>query len=104
MQFYYDNKFTFGNAITIATLVTGFTIGAATLQQVTAQNQARLSVVELALKESIRDQALSDRESELRLRSVEIAQASQSSDLRNIQVGINELKVSLVQISNQIRR
>ena len=36
---------------------------------------------------------------ESRMRAVEISQAGQSSDLRSIQVGINDIKASLVELA-----
>lgn len=99
MQF--ENKITLGNILTIIALVLGLSAGYSNLE-------ARLSAQ--AEKVAAMDQTIRERNSladsrttatDTRVRAVEIMQASQTSDLRNIQVGINEIKTALERLGNK---
>lgn len=104
MPIAYDNKITLGNMLTIGTLVFGLAASYANINARQNNSEERLSLVESNLKESTMETNARERELEGRLRLIEVAQASQSSDLRNIQVGINELKTSLDQLATRIAR
>ena len=104
MPIAYDNKVTLGNMLTIGTFVFGLAAGYENINARQNNSEERLSLVESNLKESTMETNARERELEGRLRLIEVAQASQSSDLRNIQVGINELKTSLDQLATRIAR
>ncbi|WP_420344633.1 hypothetical protein [Paenirhodobacter sp.] len=90
MPFEFDRKMSLGNLITIGVVLFGAVGAWFTL----VAGQQGLS------REMIQVQA-NVAAHESRIRSVEIAQASQSSDLRNIQIGISEIKAALSKLSQQ---
>ena len=80
----FDNKISLGHIISIALILFG---------GVTAYADLRSSQNQLATEVANMSRAAENREA--RVRSVEIAQASQTSDLRSIQVGITEIKAAI---------
>ena len=86
----FDNKISLGHIISIALIIFG---------GVTAYADLRSSQTQLATEVSNIARAAENREG--RVRSVEIAQASQNSDLRAIQIGISEIKAALVKIGDR---
>ncbi|RID91560.1 hypothetical protein D2N39_12730 [Gemmobacter lutimaris] len=84
MTVQFDNKISLGHVISIVTVLAACIMGYATL----SARQERLSLDVLAMQ-----RAAEARES--RIRAVEIAQASQSSDLRSIQIGISRIEAQL---------
>jgi len=86
----FDNKISLGHIISIALIIFG---------GVTAYADLRSSQTQLATEVSNIARAAENREG--RVRSVEIAQASQNSDLRAIQIGISEIKAALVKIGDK---
>jgi hypothetical protein len=86
----FDNKISLGHIISIALIIFG---------GVTAYADLRSSQTQLATEVSNIARAAENREG--RVRSVEIAQASQTSDLRSIQVGISEIKSTLDKIGSR---
>lgn len=114
MPIAYDNKFTLGNLITIGALIAGLAVGYGTLQQQQANDRARLMSLETTVKDNELtvltnrrefDERLRqvEREADARLRLLETAQASQSTELRNILIGINEIKTSLAALAREPR-
>lgn len=103
MAIQYDNKFTLGNIITIGTMIAGLAIGYANIQAQQVSDARRLEDLETRVQDAIDTQLSHEREFEARLRSVEVAQASQSSDLRNLLIGVNEIKVSLDRLTREPR-
>ena len=84
----FDNLMTTGNMITITTLA-GLAVSGWTAFQARAEFQVdRIDTIEgtAALIDS-------------RVRALEIMQAGQQSDLRNIQTGIDDIKVSLQRLT-----
>ena len=79
-----DNKISLGHVISI---VTAFAIGLIGYGNLQAQQTQMAQEVASVVK--------SGDARETRLRAVEIAQASQTSDLRSIQIGIIEIKAQL---------
>jgi hypothetical protein len=86
----FDNKISLGHIISIALIIFG---------GVTAYADLRSSQTQLATEVSNIARAAENREG--RVRSVEIAQASQTSDLRSIQVGISEIKAALAKLGDR---
>lgn len=93
MSFEFDRKISLGNVITIGVVLFGavgawFTLvaGQQVLSREMIQVQSNVSA------------------HESRIRSVEIAQAGQSSDLRSIQIGISEIKAALGKINDGVRK
>lgn len=86
----FDNKISLGHIISIALIIFG---------GVTAYADLRSSQTQLATEVSNILRAAENREG--RVRSVEIAQASQNSDLRAIQIGISEIKAALVKLGER---
>ncbi len=84
MSVRFDNKISLGHVISIVTVLAACIMGYATL----SARQERLSADVLAMQ-----RAAEAREG--RIRAVEIAQASQSSDLRSIQIGISRIEAQL---------
>ncbi|QPM89164.1 hypothetical protein [Pseudooceanicola algae] len=85
----FDGTVSLGNALSIATVIVGLSIGYAKLQAQQEDSHRRISVIEAAANAR-----------EGRIRAAEIALAGQSSDLRNIQNGIDDIKKSLTQLTN----
>uniref|UniRef100_UPI0040473AF3 hypothetical protein n=1 Tax=Yoonia sp. TaxID=2212373 RepID=UPI0040473AF3 len=81
MAMKFDSTVSLGNLLSIVTVVVGLSIGYATIK---AEQTTLIRDIEVMKSNG------SAREG--RLRAVEIQQASQSSDLRSIQVGITEIK------------
>lgn len=75
---------TIGNWVQLAVLLVGGTMAFANVYDGLGSLRQEVTRVEQH-----------SRELEIRIRAVEVLQASQSSDLRNIQIGINEIKASL---------
>lgn len=90
----FDNKITSGNLLTIGAVVATVVAGWTNLQAVQVQQGRQLEALELEV-------TATTAQTESRVRSLEIQQAGQSSDLRNIQVGINEIKAALDRLSDQ---
>jgi hypothetical protein len=86
----FDNKISLGHIISIALIIFG---------GVTAYADLRSSQTQLATEVGNIARTAENREG--RVRSVEIAQASQNSDLRAIQIGISEIKAALVKIGDR---
>ena len=86
----FDNKISLGHIISIALIIFG---------GVTAYADLRSSQTQLSTEVSNIARAAENREG--RVRSVEIAQASQTSDLRAIGVGISEIKAALVKLGER---
>lgn len=81
MAMKFDSTVSLGNILSIVTVVIGLSIGYATIKS-----------DQVTLRRDIEGIKLLSNGREERLRAVEIQQASQSSDLRSIQVGIAEIK------------
>lgn len=88
MQF--DNKITSGNLLTIGALIVGLVAGYTNLQALQDRQASQISSLESEVNGS-----------EIRVRTLEIQQAGQSSDLRNIQIGINEIKTAVERLGAQ---
>lgn len=100
----YENKVTVGNILTMLAVALAVIWSYATLQSEQARQADKIVNIEQFLKER---GAMRDADSirkDARIMGLEIAQASQSSDLRNIQVGINEIKISISQLSQKVSR
>lgn len=91
----FENKVTIGNVITAAILFATLVAGYSDLRGQQLRQAERSS----AFVEDMRDSAESldalRTSTDMRVRAVEVVQAGQGSDLRNIQTGINEIKASL---------
>ncbi|OJY34656.1 MAG: hypothetical protein BGP11_08550 [Rhodobacterales bacterium 65-51] len=84
MSVQFDNKISLGHVISIVTVLAACIGGYATL----SARQEQLSADVLAMQRAAEAR-------EARIRAVEIAQASQSSDLRSIQIGISRIEAQL---------
>ena len=85
----FDNKISLGHIISIGLIIFGGITAYADLRGM--QNQLAAEVANMS-------RAAENREA--RVRAVEIAQASQTSDLRSIQVGISEIKAAISKIGD----
>ena len=81
----FDGTISLGNLLSIGTVVVGLSLGYANIQAQQAEATRRIVQIEAAATSR-----------EARLREVEIVQASQSSDLRNIQKTLEEIKALIV--------
>lgn len=90
MALQFDNKISLGHVISIVTVLGG---GLMAYAQISARQDQLVADV-IAIKAEAQQR-------ESRIRAVEIAQASQSSDLRAIQIGISEIKVQLDKIGGK---
>jgi hypothetical protein len=84
MALEFDNKISLGHVISVGVILIGGMVAFFDLRG----EQSRLAS-EVAAISSAADAR------EVRVRAVEIAQASQTSDLRSIQVGISKIEVQL---------
>lgn len=84
MGLQFDNKISLGHLISIAIIAFGGITAYSDLRSQQAQVSSEVSSIAKAAEAR-----------ETRLRAVEIAQASQTSDLRSIQIGIVEIKAQL---------
>lgn len=90
-----DNKITTGNIATIAVILVTAGIAWGNLSNAVEMQATRTDAIEalIASRTNARDQQIAGHEA--RLRAMEISSASQSTDLRNIQIGISEIKAQL---------
>lgn len=104
MPFEFDRKMSLGNLITIGVVLFGAVGAWFTL--VAGQQQLNRDIIKIQTEFSARkvEQERQIDSHESRIRSVEIAQASQSSDLRSIQIGISEIKAALGKINDGVRK
>ncbi|GLS87678.1 hypothetical protein GCM10010873_26520 [Cypionkella aquatica] len=95
MRLEYDPRITLGNLITIGLIAAAALTAWNTVVSQQAILAEKIAVIEtsIAAKTFNRDQQMTQQEA--RLRAVEIAQATQSSDLRSIQNGINRIEAQL---------
>ena len=95
MALEYDPKISLGNIITVLVVLIGAVTAWNTVVSEQAKLAEKLAMVETTItaRVAIRDQQMAGHEA--RIRAVEIAQASQSSDLRNIQIGISRIEAQL---------
>lgn len=84
MTIAYDHRISLGHIISMVTILASCFLAYATLYVTQQSMQAELSTIKLEAQAK-----------EGRLRNVEIAQASQSSDLRSIQSGIVRIETTL---------
>ncbi|WP_322889300.1 MULTISPECIES: hypothetical protein [unclassified Yoonia] len=91
----FDNRVTMGNLLTIGAMVVGLSIGWATIEARQEALERRMEMLETAHREKVQESNARAAAVDARLRSLEVAQASQSSDLRAIQAGIDEIKAAL---------
>lgn len=93
MQF--ENKVTIGNVLTMLAMIAGMFWSYSQLQQEQARQADKIESINGTLRDRV---ALVDARNaafETRMRAVEVAQASQSSDLQNILSAVNEIKAAL---------
>lgn len=90
MTVQYDNRISLGHVISIVMVLATCLLAYATLY--VTQQQMAAEIV------SIKTEAQSR---EARIRAVEIAQASQSSDLRSIQIGISRIEAQLEKMQSK---
>lgn len=84
----FDNKISTGHILTAATLFAAGVAGFTHIKSEVARVSAEVVLI-----------ATDSKQSEARIRAVEIAQASQSSDLRSIQGGIARIELQLEKLS-----
>jgi uncharacterized coiled-coil protein SlyX len=94
----WDSTITLGNMLSIGTILVGLAVGYTQMQATIEAMDQRITAIETQAQASASGQQQEASGLEDRLRAVEILQASQSSDLRNIQTGINEIKVAISRI------
>lgn len=91
----FENKITIGNVITIAVLMATLSAGYADLRSEQLRQTERSATFSADMRDSASAFDTYRASVEIRVRAVEVVQAGQGSDLRNIQAGINEIKASL---------
>ena len=80
MRLNYDPAVSLGNLLSIGTIIIGLSVGYATIKTEQEGQTKRLDQIDT----SARENALTRTSLDARIRAVEIMQASQTSDLRNI--------------------
>lgn len=70
-------------------------------EQIRSQNAVTASIA-ATLRDRMTISDASDAAKDTRIRALEIDAAGKDSDLRNIQIGINEIKVSISQLSQKV--
>jgi hypothetical protein len=91
MSLEFDNKVSLGHIISAAVFLLAGAGAYADLRGQNAKFSAEIATI--SKDQTATEGAMAS--SEIRLRTVEIAQASQTSDLRSIQIGIVEIKAQL---------
>jgi len=94
----FENKVTVGTLLTILVLIVGAVTGYATLQAELARHNDRLGSLEQGNRDQASDTRALNLQTDARLRAVETMQASQTSDLKNIQTGIDDIKAAIAQL------
>lgn len=100
MQF--ENKITVGNILTIAAMLLAGVWSYSTLTTEIYRQADRIVSIEQIIRERTAMRDADSARKDSRLNALEIVQAGQSSDLRNIQVGINEIKIAIGQLSRKV--
>lgn len=93
MQF--ENKVTIGNILTMLAMVAGMFWSYSQLQQEQARQADKIEAINGTIRERVTNADARNAMMETRLRAVELAQAGQSSDLRNILQAVTEIKAAL---------
>lgn len=101
MSFEYDPKISFGNIVTVGVVLAGIIASFAVAQYQIADIGRRMERMQSESSEKAARLEMSASAYESRIRAVEIAQASQTSDLRSIQAGINEIKDQMRRLTPQ---
>lgn len=89
MSLQFDNKISLGHLLSAVAMLIAGAMAYANLQSAQVEQSRRLERVEV-----------SQQDREARVRALEINVAGQASDLRNIQIGINEIKAALVSLTD----
>jgi hypothetical protein len=90
MNLRWDNNISLGHVISIGTILVAGSVAWGAL----SAEQDRLATEMVGVKQD-------QQAHESRIRSVELSAASQSSDLRNIQVTLGEIKVTLDRLADR---
>jgi hypothetical protein len=90
MNLQWDNKISLGHLISIGTILVAGSVAYGALRA--EQDRVAAEVVSLEQSQQLH---------EGRIRAVELSLASQSSDLRNIQVTLGEIKVTLDRVADR---
>lgn len=99
MQF--ENKITLGNILTIVALFIGLAAGYSNLESRLSAQAEKVAAMDQVIRERIVLAESRAANTDTRMRAVEVMQASQTSDLRNIQVGINDIKATLERLGDK---
>ena len=89
MALEFDNKISLGHVLSVAVIAIGGMVAFFDLRGQQGQLTAEVASISRAAEGR-----------EIRIRAVEIAQASQTSDLRAIQVGIGEIKAQIQKLAD----
>lgn len=95
----FDPKISIGNIVTIAIVLAGMLTAWNTVVNRQTALAEKLAAMEQTMAAGRADRIAGLAAHEARIRAVEIAQASQVSDLRNIQQTLAEIKTSLDKIA-----
>lgn len=95
MTLTFDNRITLGNILTIGSVIVGLSIGYMTIIAKQEEHDRRIELIEIASRDRRVEALAQNAATDTRLRSLEVAQAGQSADLRSIQTGIEEIKTAL---------
>ena len=95
----WENKITMGNVLTIAITVATIVAGYTRIQAEQSYQADRIAALERESRERVQALTVQQAAQDTRIRGVELMQAGQSSDLRNIQTGIDEIKAALERLT-----
>lgn len=95
----FDPKISIGNIVTIAIVLAGMITAWNTVVNRQTALAEKLAAMEQTIAAGRADRLAAIAAHEGRIRAVELAQASQTSDLRNIQQTLGEIKVQLDKIA-----
>lgn len=99
-----DNRISAGNILTVVTMFAGAIWGYNDMLARQTALEKSLAAEQLAASQRVQRFETTAAQFEARLRQTELTQAGQTSDLRAIQLGINEIKGQLDRMAGQPAR
>lgn len=97
----FDPKISIGNLVTIGIVLIGVITAWNTMVNRQAALTEKMAAIEQTVAAGRADRVAAMAAHEARIRSVELAQAGQTSDLRNIQATLGEIKVQIDKIASR---
>lgn len=100
----FDKRVSMGNILTVGAVLVTVITGWVRMDASQTKLAEKIATIEATIVQKSISLDKQNEFMESRMRSVEIAQAGQSSDLRSIQIGISEIKAALGKINDVVRQ